>query len=275
MASTTANIQQLKEKAAAIRRLSLTSIHAARSGHPGGALSVADILAVLYFHEMDIKPDDPTWRGRDRLVLSKGHSCPALYAALGLRGFFPAEEANTLRKLSGRMEGHPEPTIPGVDAVSGSLGMGLSQAIGMALGGRYSGLGYRAYAILGDGDMQEGNTWEAIMLAPRHKLSNLVAIYDSNKIQGDDFVNAQLPIGDPVSRLEAFGWRVVSIDGHDVGQIADALAVARSEAEKPTFIVADTIKGKGVSFMENAVFWHGSVTMTDAQLSDALEALES
>lgn len=265
----------LVEKARAIRRLSLTGIHAATSGHPGGALSVADILAVLYFDILNVRADDPTWVGRDRVVLSKGHSCPALYAALALKGYFPEDECNTLRKISGRMEGHPEPSIPGVDAVSGSLGMGLSQGMGMALGARYSGHGYRAYVILGDGDLQEGNTWEAIMSAPRHKLANLVAIYDSNRIQGDDFVDAQLPIGDLIGRVEAFGWNAVSIDGHDIDALVVALRAAADQTEKPTFIVANTVKGKGVPFMEDVVFWHGSVKMSDEQLADSLAALDA
>jgi len=237
-------------------------------------LSIADILAVLYFDEMSIDPRNPDWPERDRFVLSKGHACPAYYSALAARGYFSPEEVLSLRKIDGGMEGHPCIDIPGVDAVSGSLGMGLSQAIGMALGAKYLGKTYRTYVILGDGDMQEGNTWEAFMLAPHKKLDNLVAIYDSNKLQGDATVKQQLDMSDIGTKLRAFDWHVITIDGHDIGAIKASLKAESSMKNEPTFILTETVKGKGVSFMEGQLSWHGSVTMTNEQLSNSLNELE-
>ena len=263
----------LREKANIIRAQSLKAIHAGRSGHPGGCLSLSDILAVLYFDELNVDPENPDWLDRDRFVLSKGHSCPAHYCALAERGFFSREEVLGLRKIGSRMEGHPSAKIPGVDAVSGSLGMGLSQGIGMALGARYQSKAWRTYVVLGDGDMQEGNTWEALMLAPHQRLDNLVAIYDSNKLQGDAPVSVQLDLGDVRAKLESFGWHVIDVDGHDVDALQQALAEARNVKGKPSFLIADTVKGKGVSFMEGVLRWHGSVTMTDKELDDSLAEL--
>jgi len=265
----------LSEKANVIRCQTIKAIHAARSGHPGGSLSICDLLAVLYFDEMNINPVDPSGADRDRFILSKGHGCPAHYCALAERGYFSREEALTLRKIDSRMEGHPSIEIPGVDAISGSLGMGLSQGIGMAMGAKYQNKDYRTYVILGDGDLQEGNSWEAFMLAPFKQLDNLVAIYDCNKLQGDATVKEQLDMGDINAKLTAFGWHVIEIDGHDTLAIQSAFKDARSVTDKPTFILADTIKGKGVSFMEGVLRWHGSVTMTDQELSDSLDELEN
>jgi len=268
-------VSGLDDIARDIRRHTLKAIHAARSGHPGGSLSIADMLSVLYFEEMNIEPSKPDDRSRDRFVLSKGHACPALYAALALKGFFPMDEAMKLRRLDGFMEGHPDVRIPGVDAPSGSLGMGLSQGLGMAIGASLQDLDFRTYVLLGDGDMQEGNTWEAIMSAGHKGQDNLVALYDANKLQGDAPVAEQLDMGDVPAKVAQFGWHVISIDGHDVTAIKAALADAKSTKGKPTFIFADTVKGKGVSFMENVLYWHGSVTMKDTELTSALAELEA
>lgn len=265
-----ANLPDIANK---IRINCLKAIHAGRSGHPGGSLSIADMLAVLYFDEMNIDPKRPDWKERDRFILSKGHACPSLYIALALKGYFSMEEALKLRKIDGFTEGHPDVRTPGIDAPSGSLGMGLSQGLGMALGAKHQGLGYRTHVILGDGDMQEGNTWEAVMAAGAKGIDNLVAIYDSNKLQGDAPVETQLNMGNIGEKVSTFGWHVVDIDGHDIGALQGALKEARGTKGKPTFIYADTVKGKGVSFMENVLFWHGSVTMTDEQLADALKEL--
>ncbi|MCJ9430321.1 transketolase [Kordiimonas marina] len=264
----------LEQRARDIRAGAVKAVHAARSGHPGGSLSIADMLAVLYFDEMNVDPAKPDAPGRDRFVLSKGHACPALYIALAMKGFFPMEEALKLRKLEGFMEGHPDVRIPGVDAPSGSLGMGLSQGLGMAIGAKLQGLDFRTYVIVGDGDMQEGNSWEAIMSAGFKKMDNLVAIYDANKLQGDAPVETQLDLGDVAAKVAPFGWHVIELDGHDIGALKAALAEARATKGKPTFIVADTVKGKGVSFMENVLYWHGSVTMSDEELANALSELE-
>ncbi len=263
----------LLETARSIRVNCLKVIHAARSGHPGGSLSISEMLAVLYFDEMNIDPKRPNWSERDRFVLSKGHACPSLYVALALRGYFPMDEALKLRKIDGFAEGHPDVNVPGIDAPSGSLGMGLSQGLGMALGAKYQGLDFRTHVILGDGDLQEGNTWEAIMAAGSKGIDNLVALYDSNKLQGDAPVSTQMNMGDVGAKVAAFGWHVIEVDGHDVSALQAALKEARSIKGQPTFIYADTVKGKGISFMENVLFWHGSVTMTDEQLSDALKEL--
>ncbi|MBV1901680.1 MAG: transketolase [Kordiimonadaceae bacterium] len=251
----------------------LKAIHAGRSGHPGGSLSIADMLAVLYFDEMNVDPARPTWRERDRFILSKGHACPSLYVALAMKGYFPMEEAMKLRKIGAFMEGHPDMRVPGIDAPSGSLGMGLSQGLGMALGATLQGLNFRTHVILGDGDMQEGNTWEAIMSAGHKGADNLVALYDANKLQGDAPVETQLDMGNVSAKVAQFGWHTIDVDGHDIPALQAALKEARETKGKPTFIYADTVKGKGVGFMENVLMWHGSVTMTDAQLADALKEL--
>lgn len=263
----------LEEKAREIRRHALRMIHAARSGHPGGALSSADILAVLYFDTMRLRPAEPRWNNRDRFILSKGHACPALYAALAMRGFFPEAELSGLRKIGHFLEGHPDIKIPGIDAPSGSLGMGLSQGLGMALGARHLGKDFRTHVILGDGDMQEGNTWEAIMAAGFHRTDNLVAILDANGMQGDARVEKQMDYFPVLEKLTAFHWNAAEIDGHDVAAIRAALEAARRAEGKPSFILAHTTKGKGVSFMEGQQYWHGSVAMKDAELESALAEL--
>ena len=256
-----------------IRVHTLRMIHAARSGHPGGSLSAADMLAVLYFDELNLRPRSPRWNDRDRLILSKGHSCPALYAALAMRGYFKEKELLGLRKIDHFLEGHPDVKIPGIDAPSGSLGMGLSQGLGMALGGRYLKKKFRTYVILGDGDMQEGNTWEAFMAAGFHKVDTLVALLDANGIQGDGRVGVQMDYEPALEKVRAFRWHVEEIDGHDVQQIRRALENARAEKGKPSFILARTVKGKGVSFMEDELSWHGSVTMKSEDLARSLAEL--
>lgn len=264
----------LEQTATEIRKLCLESIYYARSGHPGGSLSVADILTVLFFEEMNIRPDEPGWIDRDRLVLSKGHACPALYAVLALKGYFPVSDLKGLRKINHYLEGHPDVKIPGIDAPSGSLGMGLSQGLGMAIGARYTKRSVRTYVILGDGDMQEGNTWEAIMAAGHHKTDNLVAILDANRLQGENSVEKQMNYFPVIEKVSAFGWNTVEVRGHDLKQIKNALNEAKSKKGKPAFILANTTKGKGVSFMEDKNYWHGSVAIKDEELKKALEELE-
>ncbi len=256
-----------------IRLGALEMIHYAGSGHPGGALSCADILDVLYFEVMRCRPQEPLWEDRDRLVLSKGHSCPALYAALALRGYFDRSEFRRFRTLGGLLQGHPDVGTPGVDAPSGSLGMGLSQGLGMALGCRYRGLGFRTFVILGDGDMQEGNTWEAVMAAGVKRPGSLTAILDANGLQGDDRVASQMNYEPIVDKLAAFGWEVDEIDGHDREAILRALEHAPADEARPHFIVARTIKGKGVSYMEDQQYWHGSVPISVQELDRARDEL--
>lgn len=262
---------RLTDRAAEIRLGALEMIHFAGSGHPGGSLSCADVLAALYFEHMHVRPGEPHWLERDRLVLSKGHACPALYAALALRGYFPRNELERFRSLGGLLQGHPDVGIPGVDAPSGSLGMGLSQGLGMALGARHRQLGFRTFVILGDGDMQEGNTWEGLMAAGVRRVGSLTALLDANGLQGDDSVERQMSYEPVVAKVAAFGWRVNEIDGHDMEAIVAALADAAQDGDdaRPSFIVARTIKGRGVSYMEGRQYWHGSVPISAEQLAAA------
>lgn len=263
----------LKEWARRIRREALIMIHHSTGGHPGGALSAADILAVLYFRELRIDPANPRAPGRDRLILSKGHGCAALYAALGLKGYFNTTEFKRFRRLDGLLQGHPVISIPGIDAPSGSLGMGLSQGLGMALGGRCAGLDFRTFVVLGDGDMQEGNTWEAIMAASHHRVASLCAILDANGLQADGRVADVMDYSPLAEKIQAFGWRVADIDGHDIDVFAHALDRARKDKDRPTFIIARTIKGKGVTFMENQLQWHGTTRISESDLARALSGL--
>ena len=249
-------------------------IHQAGSGHPGGSLSCADILAYLYFREMNLCPEDPYQMNRDRFVLSKGHACPALYAALAMKGYFSADEFKRFRQVGGLLQGHPDVDIPGIEAVSGTLGMGLSQGLGMALGARCLGQSFRVYVLLGDGDMNEGSTWEAMMAAAHHRIDNLVAILDANEFQGDGPVAKQMDYGPVADKVLAFRWHFKEIDGHDFDQIGEALVEARSTKGRPTFILAHTVKGKGVSFMERNNAWHGSRGLSDEELAQALSELQ-
>ena len=251
-------LQKLSAAATRIRMAVVEGTFRAKSGHPGGSLSIADMLAYLYTEELRIDPKNPNWADRDRFVMSKGHCAPALYGALALRGFFPEEEIKSLRHIGAMLQGHPcMTTTPGVDMSTGSLGQGVSTAGGMALAAKLDGKDYRAYAILGDGEIQEGQVWEAAMFAAHKKLSNLCVIVDNNDLQIDgtmDEVNSPYPIPE---KFVAFGFNVVEIDGHDFDEIEAALSAARACTDKPTAIVMKTVKGKGVSFMENQVGWHG------------------
>jgi transketolase len=251
--------QNLCDTACKIRKHIVEMLTEAKSGHPGGSLSSAEILTVLYFDEMRINTEDIHWADRDRFVLSKGHAAPVLYATLAERGYFPVEELMKLRKTGAMLQGHPDMKgTPGVDMSTGSLGQGLSVANGMALAGKLDKKDYRVYALLGDGELEEGQIWEAAMGAAHYKLDNLTAFVDHNKLQIDGPVAAIMnpePIAD---KFKAFGWNVLAIDGHDMAQIKDAIEKAKQTKGMPTVIVAETVKGKGVSFMENQVGWHGT-----------------
>jgi transketolase len=250
---------QLQEIARQIRRNIISMITEANSGHPGGSLSAADILTALYFREMRVDPANPAWQERDRFVLSKGHAAPVLYAALAERGFFPREELNTFRKINSRLQGHPDmKKVPGADMSTGSLGQGISTSIGMALAGKLDKLDYRVYVLLGDGETQEGLVWEAVMAAGHYHLDNLVVILDYNGLQIDGPCETVMSVAPLNDKFKAFGWNVLEIDGHSFPQILSAFAEARAVKGKPTVIIAKTIKGKGVSFMENQVGWHGA-----------------
>ncbi len=253
----------------------LEGVYNAKAGHPGGSLSICDVLSYLYNVRMRVDPNDPKGADRDRLVLSKGHAAPALYAALALKGFFPVETLKTLRKSDSFLQGHPNmDKVPGVDMSTGSLGQGISAAAGMALGAKLDGKDFHVYAILGDGELQEGQVWEAAMFAGNHALSNLTAIVDNNNLQIDgtmEEVNAPYPIAE---KFRAFNWNTVEIDGHDYDALEAAFAAADACTDRPTAIVMRTVKGKGVSFMENAVGWHGSAPNTE-QYEQAMQELRA
>ena len=249
---------RLTETARLVRAGILRGVYHAASGHPGGSLSAADILTYLYFEEMRVRPDDPKWEDRDRFVLSKGHSAPALYAVLALRGFFPVEELDTLRQADARLQGHPDMKgTPGVDMSTGSLGLGISAACGMALSGKYRKKDYRVYTILGDGECEEGQVWEAAMFAAHYALDNLTAVVDCNGLQIDGRVQEVMNPMPFDEKFRAFGWNVLTCDAHDFDEIAEAFAAARACKGKPTVILAKSVKGKGVSYMENQCGWHG------------------
>ena len=266
--------QELKETAVEIRKGIVTAVHSAASGHPGGSLSAADIFTYLYFEEMNIDPKDPKKEDRDRLVLSKGHVAPGLYATLAQRGYFPKEDLKTLRHTGSYLQGHPDMKhIPGVDMSSGSLGQGLSAAVGMALAGKMKKKDYRVYAVTGDGEIQEGQIWEAAMFAGARKLDNLVVIVDNNNLQIDGAVSdvcSPYPID---KKFEAFNFHVINIDGNDFDEIRAALKEARETKGMPTAIIAQTIKGKGVSFMEDQAGWHGKAP-NDEEYRIAMDELE-
>ena len=265
----------LKQTAAQIRLDIVEAVHAASSGHPGGSLSIAEIITYLYFEEMNVKADDPKWADRDRFVLSKGHTAPALYAALAEKGFFDRNELKKLRQVDSFLQGHPDMKgTPGVDMSTGSLGLGFSTACGMALAAKIDGKSYRTYAIVGDGESEEGQIWEAAMFAAHYKLDNLCVVFDWNGLQIDGPVAEVMNPTPHDKKLEAFGFHVISIDGHDFDAIAAAFEEAKTVKGKPTAIVARTIKGKGVSFMENQVGWHGSAP-NDEQYEQALAELKA
>lgn len=248
---------RLEEKAREVRLRIVDMIHKARSGHPGGSLSAADIVTALYFDIARLKPEQPRWPDRDRILLSKGHACPVVYACLALRGYFDVQHLDTLRRFESILQGHPIRKTPGIDMTTGSLGHGLSIGLGMALEGRLTGRDYRVYVILGDGEINEGHIWEAAMAANKYHTDNLIAFVDRNGLQMDGFCNDVMPMGDICEKFKAFGWESLHIDGHDMIQILTAIEKAHRVKGKPTCIVADTVKGKGVSYMENVCEWHG------------------
>ena len=268
------NKLELQKVANEVRKGIITSVHAAKAGHPGGSLSAADIFTYLYFEEMNVDPKDPEKADRDRFVLSKGHTAPGLYSALAQKGYFPVEDLETLRHLGSYLQGHPDMKhIPGVDMSSGSLGQGISAAVGMAIAGKMDNADYRVYTLLGDGEIQEGQVWEASMMAGFRKLDNLVVIVDNNNLQIDgatDEVCSPYPID---KKFEAFNFHVINIDGNDFDQIDAAFKEAKATKGMPTAIIAHTVKGKGVSFMENQVGWHGTAP-NDEQYAVAMEELE-
>ncbi len=268
------NEQNLKKAANDIRKGIVTAVYNAKSGHPGGSLSAADIYTYLYFEEMNIDPADPQKADRDRFVLSKGHTAPGLYSTLANRGFFPVEDLVTLRHTGSYLQGHPDMKhIPGVDMSSGSLGQGISAAVGMAISAKLSGEDYRVYTLLGDGELQEGQVWEAAMLAAHRKLDNLVVIVDNNGLQIDgniEDVNSPYPIDE---KFKAFNFHVITVDGHNFSEIDAAFKEARQVQGRPTAIIAKSVKGKGVSFMENQASWHG-VAPNEEQYKQAMADLE-
>ena len=256
------------------RMLAVQMVHDAASGHPGGSLSCLDVLTTLYFSVIKIDPSNPQDPSRDRFVMSKGHCSPALYPVLALRGFFPTEDLKLFRSIEGHMSGHVEMRIPGVDMSTGSLGQGISTAVGMALGGKLNHKDYRVYAILGDGELAEGQVWEAMMSAAKYKLDNLCACVDVNGLQIDGRTADVMPTEPLDKKFEAFGWHVIQIDGHDYGAIEKAYAEAATVKGKPTMILAKTTKGKGVSFMEDQAGWHGKAP-NDEQYAQAKSELEA
>jgi len=268
------NIGELKKVASNVRVSIIEAVAAAKSGHPGGSLSVADILTVLYFDKMNINPEEPKMENRDRLILSKGHVAPALYATLAERGYFQKEELINLRKFGCILQGHPDmKSTPGVDMSTGSLGQGLSAANGMALAAKLDNKNHKIYVILGDGEVQEGQIWEAAMSASHYKLDNVIAVLDFNGLQIDGSNEEVMNINPIDSKFEAFGWHVIKIDGHDLEEIGSAVDEAKAVSGKPTVIIAKTAKGKGVSFMENKAAWHGTAPNEEQKVA-AIEELK-
>lgn len=273
--------KQLEITACKVRMGIIEGVHSAKSGHPGGSLSIADTLTYLYFAKMNVYPDKPEEPQRDRLVLSKGHTAPALYSTLAQRGFFPEEELKSLRHIGAMLQGHPCIHIPGVDMSSGSLGQGISAACGMALSAKVSSDTYKVYTILGDGEIEEGQVWEAAMFAAHYKLDNLVAIVDNNGLQIDGKIEDVMSPYPIVDKFKAFGWHVIEMDAHDFDSIEAAFNEAESVSGQPVAIIQKSVKGKGVSFMENNVSWHGSAPNDEqyeqamGELKAALAALEA
>ncbi len=268
------SLAELQRMAKQLRRHVITMIAKAGSGHPGGSLSAADIVTALYFKIMRHDPKNPQWPDRDRFILSKGHAAPVLYAALAERGYFPPEELSTLRKLDSRLQGHTDRTLtPGVEMSAGSLGQGLSFGIGIALAGKLDGRDYQVYVLLGDGECDEGQIWEAAMAAPHYKIDNLTAIVDHNELQLDGRTRDIMDLEPLADKWRSFNWEVLDINGHDIAQILQALEKAKKEKLRPTVIIAHTIKGKGVSFMENNVDFHGKAP-TPQEAETALEELK-
>lgn len=268
------DINKLKQIAKEIRKGIIEAVYSNQSGHPGGSLSIADILTVLYFYEMNINPEEPKNENRDRLVLSKGHCAPALYSTLSNKGFFNKEELKTFRNINSRLQGHPDmKKIPGVDMTTGSLGQGLSAANGMAIAEKLDNKGYRVYCILGDGEIEEGQIWEAAMASSKYKLDNLCVIVDNNNLQIDGTIEEVMSSYPIDEKFKSFGFQIINIDGNDIEEIIKAFDVARNVKDKPTCIIAKTIKGKGISFMENQVGWHGKAP-NEEQYNQAIKELK-
>ena len=266
--------EELEIMAKKVRKGIIEAVYSNNSGHPGGSLSIADILTVLYFKEMNIDPKNPKWEERDRLVLSKGHCSPALYSCLANRGYFPVEDLKTFRNINSYLQGHPDmKNIPGVDMTTGSLGQGLSSANGMAIAGKMEGKNYRVYCILGDGEIEEGQIWEAAMTSAKYKLDNLCVIVDNNNLQIDGTIEEVMSPYPIDEKFRSFGFQIINIDGHNIREIIDALDVAKNVKEKPVCIIAKTIKGKGISYMENKAEWHGKAP-NEEQYELALKELE-
>ena len=267
------DIKELTKKAVEIRKGIIEAVYWAQSGHPGGSLSIADILTVLYFHEMNIDEKNPNWEDRDRLVLSKGHCSPALYSCLANRGYFPIEDLKTFRKIDSYLQGHPDKNkVPGVDMTTGSLGQGLSAANGMAIAAKMDNKDYRVYCILGDGEIEEGQIWEAAMTSNKYKLDNLCVIVDNNNLQIDGTIEEVMSSYPIDEKFRSFGFEIIKIDGHDIEEITKAFEVAKNIKGKPTCIIAKTVKGKGISYMENQVGWHGKAP-NEEQYKEAMVSL--
>ena len=267
------DIKELTKKAVEVRKGIIEAVYWAQSGHPGGSLSVADILTVLYFNEMNIDEKNPNWEDRDRLVLSKGHCSPALYSCLANRGYFPVEDLKTFRKIDSYLQGHPDKNkVPGVDMTTGSLGQGLSAANGMAIAAKMDNKDYRVYCILGDGEIEEGQIWEAAMTSNKYKLDNLCVIVDNNNLQIDGTIEEVMSSYPIDEKFRSFGFEIIKIDGHDIEEITKAFEVAKNIKGKPTCIIAKTVKGKGISYMENQVGWHGKAP-NEEQYKEAMVSL--
>lgn len=278
MSLTAQDIHKLEEKANLIRQDIIKMLLEAGSGHSAGPLGMADIFTALYFHILNHDPKKPDWPQRDRLILSNGHICPVRYVTMAHAGYFPISELKTLRKLGSRLQGHPHRTaLPGMETTSGPLGSGLSQACGLALAGKMDKSSWRVYGLMSDGEQDEGNTWEAAMLAAKYKLDNLTAVMDRNNIQIDGFTEDIMPLDDLTAKYEAFNWHVVEVDGHNIQAFIDAVNEAKAIHDKPTLIIAHTIPGKGVEFMENKYEWHGkSPNKEEAQKAlDELRTLQN
>ncbi len=266
-------ILELKEIARRIRVNAIKMVYEAKSGHPGGSLSLADILTVLYFKVLKIDPLKPDVPERDRFILSKGHASPGMYATLAARGFFPETLLPGFRKLSSKLEGHVHKGVPGVESSTGSLGQGLGVGVGMALAGRVDKLNYRVFVAIGDGEIEEGNVWESLMAGYKFGLSNITVILDKNGVQLDGRTEDIMPMGNVAEKVRSFGWNVIEIDGHDINQIYDALTASAKEKTRPTFIVANTVKGKGVSYMEGNPTYHGKPPANEEEYQQALHEL--
>jgi transketolase len=268
-------ILALKKRAREVRIEIIKMIYKAQSGHPGGSLSAADVMTVLYFDILNIDPNRPQWERRDRFILSKGHACPVWYVCLAEKGFFPKQELSKLRVIGGILQGHPDmKKVPGLDMTTGSLGQGLSAGVGMALGAKTKGLKFKTYVILGDGEIDEGQIWEAAMSANKFKLNNLITILDYNNLQLDGQCSKVMPLEPLADKWRSFCWDVKEIDGHNMYEILDVFYKLKKYQEKPTIIIAHTIKGKGVSYMENQVDWHGKAP-NEKQFKQALKELEA